>query len=270
MVHYFLSCYFNYCDYESREKLTREFINRYPNVILIEVAFEDQNFKFSDCVHYRKEQFDGWATNWALNKFIKDNWNDLESVTFIDSDTILEKDFFDDIKHVFNSTDRPLYLQPYSCAQEHINGTFIERSGVMYAYKTYREYSCYFHTGLAYSYNRKFLEIVGSFPEKLSLGSFDQFLYYCLFKLDKHITYLYKQIDNNEVITELVNYRRKFNEIKPENFNYLFGNVYTFQHGNKENRGYNTRAYLYRGMTDSNSKLKIIKEYFKSRKEDQN
>ena len=59
MTHYFISVYFNYCEYKKRYNLTREFVKRYPNVILIEIAFGNRPFVFSDyknVIQYRERE----------------------------------------------------------------------------------------------------------------------------------------------------------------------------------------------------------------------
>lgn len=265
MTHYNISVYFNPCNYRSRYKLTKEFIERYPNVILIEVAFGDQKFMFSDYknVLCYREYNPFWVTTKYINKFVKDHIQDLESVTFIDSDITVDDDFFDDIKYVFDNSSGPLFLQPYSIVEN--DGHF--RNGMMYDYKINKIYSQQNHCGLAYSFNLEFIRLVFPLPEKLILGGYDNVLYLCLFKIDRLLYNLYSDIRKQDIIEELLEFRARFNKIKGINYNFLFGTVIEHSHGKKENRGYNSRNFLYRKMNGVNNKS-IIMDYFRSRKED--
>ena len=147
-MHYFMTIYFNYCCYNSRYTLTKEFCERYPNVILIEIAYENRPFLFKNSFKYREPKFYGWATNVYINKFVKEH-SDIESLTFIDSNLILEDMFFSDIEFCMDmNQDRPLYIQPYSVVDEKL--------GIMYDYKVNGSYGG--HSGLCYSYNKKIIQ----------------------------------------------------------------------------------------------------------------
>ena len=137
MTHYFITSYFNYCDYDSRYQLTRDFIITYPGIYLIEVAFEDQPYLFNFYKYserYREEN-PFWITNKYFNKFVEDH-PDLISLTFIDSDCILWPGFFASIVKTFDNTIGPLFIQPFHKAQR---GN-ISQSGVVYEYKTNKKH----------------------------------------------------------------------------------------------------------------------------------
>lgn len=262
MVHYFITCYHNICGYEKRKKLTKEFLERYPQVTLIEEVYEENNFKsifnHKDTFKTRTEEI-GFINNIQINKFIEEVWEDLESLTFIDSDVILYEDFFDKVVEKLDIYDETsLFIQPFSTLEiiyDNKNKVSKHYEGAIYKKSTN------FHTGLIYTYNRHFLETIDKkFPEFLLLGSYDTFLYNCLFEDEEALDNYLNNFNEAEQI-ELVSFYLKLQGTITEHIN---EHIKTFAHGNYVNRKYNDRMELYKSLTNE-----VILEYFKGRKEDE-
>lgn len=256
MTHYFITSHFNFCGYKSRNKLTREFLERYPNVIVLEGSY-DNNYLFNG-EKYKLESA-GWATNFMLNIFIRKNWNSIKSLTFIDADIILYDNFFSLVESAHEENeDTAYFLCPYSQVNNR-EGLGTDLSLLSQIIEC-DNYSSYFHTGYIYSYNKKMLEKIGVFPESLVIGGFDTVLYYCLLKLVDPFLELLGKIKNRRICDELVNFYNRINGVK---FDYLKGRIHTFEHGRMINRRYNSRFELYENINE-----KIIKDYFEFRNED--
>lgn len=249
-MHYTISIYFNYFNDKKRYTLTKDFITRYPNIILIEIVYPNRlpEFNSKNVIHYN-ELNAGFITNKCINKFVAMH-NDIESLTFVDADCILKDGFFDRIITKFTNVNYPMFIQPYSfCIRE--NQSFV-RSGVVYRYKKYKEYSCAFHTGLAYSYNKQMIDKVFPLPENLLLGGFDTILYICLFKLGTHLQDFFRVSGH---MPEVQDFYNKFNGVK---FDYIPGLIYTFEDNKCKN--YTSRIALYRNINQQ-----VIDEYFACR-----
>ena len=257
MSHLFVTCYFNYCDYKVRYQLTKEFIERYPFVQLIEVAYGSDPFKFSDVpgvIQHRQERFTGWASNKYLNQFISSNPEAL-SITFIDSDCFLEPDFVDKVIEKVESVEGPYFIQPYKTMRYLFeeNQVTPEVNGIV------KDKIRPHHTGLAYTYNRALLDLICPLPESLVLGGYDTILYLIL--LNGDFNGFCNKIANKDIVQELYIFKSRFIGVRVDNCG---GCIITGYHGDLQKRAYNTRLALYKDITES-----TIISYFESRKEDE-
>lgn len=256
--HYFITSHFNYNSYKSRNRLTTEFLERYPNVLVLEGSYNNEFL-------FKGERYNlsgaGWATCYMLNNFIKENRDTIESLTFIDADVILWPEFFENIvKEHERNASKPFYLQPYSSVNKREEEGSV--NSLLYEIVTNDCYSSYFHTGYVYSYNRKLLNILNVFPESLVLGGYDTVLYYSLLKLSGPFKQLILTIDNDAVVKELVAFYNKF-ILNSVSYGFLNGHITTFEHGRMINRKYNSRMGLYKNLS-----LKVVEDYFSYRNED--
>ena len=233
MIVKYITCYYNYSEGFSRYKLTRDFMNKYGDMVhMIEFAYEDAPFLFKG-TRIRLSKFTGFMNNKAINYYIKNN--KLDAVVFIDSDLILEEEFFDKLESqlVF---DLPTYCQPFSvCYEKHKNPKIISppmQSSSM-SFTTLGRSCENNHTGYIYAYNKKFLQLINyHFPESLVLGGFDTVLWECINGTLQEDTY------DNDVY--------KFNyQIQMAGIQCIEGIILHNEHGNKGNR-YSGRMELYK------------------------
>lgn len=253
---YFITCHFNYCNYESRNRLTKEFNKRYPDVWILEVAYSNEPFKFDYAKNwkgYRFEKFKGWATNEVMNLFIEEVGSDnINSLTFIDADVILYDTFFDLVREKMKEyAELELFIQPYS--EMRFEGNELNYLSCLNYVKKFSKYSDRAHTGLVYSYSGKLIKKIGKFPTCMVLGGFDTILYLSLLKR--------YEINNFTFISNEI--EEFFNKMDKVHFLCLDGVISTEYHGKPENRQYTSRIQLYRNLND-----KVIEDYFYSRKED--
>ena len=205
MTHYFISCYFNVCQFSRRRTLTQEFIKRYPNVIVFEIAYGNNDFQLEGSVKLRSEKFTGWETCRLINWFV--SVKHFKSITFIDSDVILYDGFFEKVvKKVESYEDEPVFIQPYDRAQNlYENKKYIGEmvDGCIKNCLKNRYFSNKAHTGLVYTYNKAFFSQVKRLPETLVLGGYDTVLYLSILREEVRFADLLMAINNEMMSNEL-------------------------------------------------------------------
>lgn len=248
MVHYFVSVYYNWQDDLYRENLKNEFVKKYPNVILLEPKIEYHTF----------------CNNTLLNKFIRKNIKNLESLTVIDCDIELYPDFFETVINRINIYDYPIAIQPFEKVK-------FESNSLKVCYST--NYSAsYVHcnygnnhlgeTGFIWTFNKKFIEKVQKFPENLVLGSFDYVLY---LSLTRQKTKLLTLTNNVILILDFIDFYKKILDCR---IGYIPNKTIVHKyHGDRKNRQYTARWRLYDTLNFRLNNIQIYKNYFKSRKE---
>ena len=259
MTHYFISAYYNYFEDPERERLCKEFIERYPHVLLYEIAYGDRPFKINapNTVKYRYPNFLGFINNRIMNDFIRTR-NDIASVTFLDSDIEVEPFFFRLLPHVIESHgDEPVFIQPFDIAiEKHKNPKIISPPVTSSAKNLYdgNDFSQYVHTGYVYTFNKAALDQIKFFPEEMVLGGFDTFLHLSLYKQKDFIKSLIKDPILQKIL--LAFYER----IQGVKVDFMKGVVRHHEHGNKFKR-YDGRFELYnKGVTEES-----VKKYFQER-----
>lgn len=264
MANLFVTVYFNYCNYEKRYQLSREFIERYPWVQLIEVAYEDREFEFSDIegvIQHREAEFTGWCSNKYFNQFAREHL-DAKSITFIDSDCILEDDFRDKLDARLDLSEGPLFIQPFT-HMRYTRDQYVSHAipGSIYEKIVNNSLSAVSHTGLIYTYNNALLNqlLPVLLPEKLVLGSFDTALHFMLLGETDKLRWYYSLIGNPLIIRELEYFRKKLVDVE---VGYTENVVLNCMHGAYSARQYNTRLMLYRNLS-----YEVILGYFQSRLE---
>jgi len=254
MNHKFISIYYNFCEYESKTRLTKEFMKRYPDVHLIELAFGNKPFVINakNTTQIRTE-FKGFINNEIINQFL----SGADSLTFIDSDLILFPNFFEKVIEKVNEyKDVPLFLQPFSTVQYLSNDPKEYCVPKMSAAKKYSLVHFNGHTGHIYTYNKVFIDQFKKLPTGLLLGGFDTFLWMCL---RDDSTGINKLMKNEGILKEILLFKESCEGVK---IDYIEGHISHCFHGNK-NKRYHNRMELYDNI-DQN----IIENYFVSRDED--
>ena len=262
--HHFVTCYFNYCGYESRERLTREFVARYPNVFLIEVAYGDKPFviNHTKTKQVRMRDFTGFITNELVNDYIRENRKSIESLTILDSDLDLGKNFFENVEiHQADHISIPTFSQPFSRTRDlHKNSVGKTYSSMCKHFYDTKEYGQECHTGYCHTYNRALLDLIGYLPTSLVLGGFDFLLFLCLLRKKEWLFSVLETIDNDHVSREML---CLYDRLENVNVEYVAGEILHHFHGYKAKR-YNNRFELYAGIN-----TEVIKKYFMSREEDE-
>jgi hypothetical protein len=264
--HHFISIYYNYCEYDSRTKLTKEFCDRYPQVHLIELAFDNKPFVINATNTTQiRTTFTGFVNNKYINDYILSNYENLASLTFIDSDLILFPDFFEKvIRKVNEYNDIPLFLQPFAVTHELKNDTLYD---TMYSsskvYTGTNKFEFKSHTGYIYTFNKALIDNFGSLPESLVLGSWDTFMWLALTGNIEIINFL---MPNESIRHRILDFAQDVQDTKIDFIDELVIHCY---HGPKSKR-YNNRLGLYKFITGNiDIDLELIKNYFSSRMEDE-
>lgn len=258
-MHHYVCVYFNYIGYNTRFKLTTEFLERYPNVHCIEVAYGVAPFVIEreNTSRVRFEHFTGFPVYKVLNAYIRQNIEEMESITLLDSDLILPQDFFESVEDKLSDcVDVPTFIQPFELAFDNSPDSkviFIPRVGAACSKSVNNS-----HTGYIYTWNRKFIDKLGVclFPESMVYGGFDHLFYLCLFG---ELEVIESIIPNKLITDEWVRFYRRVYGCKYDYINFM---IYHEYHGEKSNR-YTDRWERYRKCTYSD-----LLDYFKGRKED--
>ena len=254
----FISAYYNHNKYPIKEKLAKEFVLRYPEVCMIELAFDDEPFVINakNTLQIRTK-FKGFVNNECINYYIK-LFPDLEFLVFIDSDLILFPDFFEKIKIRMASEKGPLFLQPFStCVEKYDDPKIMSNSlfSSAYHFKNFGKFSFKSHSGYIYGFNKQFIQLFEKLPESLLLGSWDTFLWLCLTNQAKQIKLL---MPNSEILEEILKFEEKCDDVE---IDFIEGCIAHNFHGNKILR-YSGRLELYKNINE-----KVIEEYFLKRSE---
>lgn len=252
-----MTVYYNYCNYKRRYELTRDFLATYPNVWVVEVSYTGK-FEFNERPNTMQVIMDkpGFVNNMLINYFLEQKKEDLESLTFIDSDCKLYDGFFNSVEtKLSNYIGSPAFIQPYSeiITLFESAGKFCRQNGLINCSKG--------RTGIAYTYSKEFLKLIDyKFPEFMLLGGFDTVLYACIMKNEVLFNNMLKCFKKKHK-KELENFYEKTMNVKTD---YIEGQIITYEHGLFENRKYTERFKLYKKLNDE-----IILTYFQGRKEDE-
>ena len=256
-MNHFVSVYFNYCGYNSRTKLTKEFCSRYPEVCLIEVAYGDDPFVInaSNTEQVRLERKAGFITNKLVNDYIQKHWSSIASLTILDSDLELPINFFERLQiHLETRMSEPYFIQPFSRTRELYPDKLLQAIPMR---------SCAYagnmsgHPGYIHCYNKKLLSKIGDFPESFLLGGYDFLLFHALFKENDQLS---KTIKNKALTDELLDLSIRLDGTK---IDYMACEIQHHYHGDK-NKRYKHRWDLYQSIDEN-----IIESYFFGRKEDE-
>ena len=95
MVHLYISVYFNPLNDPLRKKLTQEFMNRYPWIILLQGTYNGiLDIECDKTVRYNLDNEKGMIIFLMVNNFFERiSKSNIESFTLIDSDLILQDNF---------------------------------------------------------------------------------------------------------------------------------------------------------------------------------
>lgn len=259
-MHHYVCVYFNYIGYNTRFKLTTEFLERYPNVHCIEVAYGVAPFVIEhenkSCVRF--EQFTGFPVYKVLNAYIRQHLERMESITLLDSDLILPQGFFKSVEDKLEScSDVPTFIQPFELAFDNSPDTkviFIPRVGAACSRSVNNS-----HTGYIYTWNRKFIDKLGIrlFPECMVYGGFDHMFYLCLFGDEDSVK---TTIPNQHITKEWIDFMGR---IKGCSYDYMDGVIHHEYHGDKINR------YQNRWVRYEDCGLDNLTSYFAGRLEDE-
>lgn len=243
----FITIYFNYYKSKRRYQLMKEFLERYPNVELIEIAYGTDDYVFDRNGLKSREYNVSWHTNKYINLYYSLHKCD---ICFIDGDVVLYNNFFQSVQDSL-SVKYPLFIQPFTKLQmvykdslSHIiSSRMIDPAG---------------HTGMIYAYSKEFLRVI-KLPESLVLGSFDTCLYLSLFREVKNFDGYCNIIGNEKIVKEIKKFCSLVKDVK---YSYIEGHIYSFSDGC--NKKYNERLFLYRDINQ-----KVIDKYFLERNEDE-
>ncbi len=256
---YFVSVYFNFCEYDIRTKLTKEFIERYPIVHLIEIAFGNKPFviNHSNTTQVRKK-YPGFYTYQVINEFIRSH-NNIKSLTILDSDLLVNSDFFESICYkLCDYIDIPVAIHGFSYATNVYKDNKITDIPIISMVKNYLENGIINgHTGYSWTFNDKFIELLGSdlFPECFIIGGFDYILALSLLSQYNKLSNLI----NNQKIKCIIS--TFYESIKSSEIDYINLPIKHYYHGDPLIR-YKGRWDMYKDISPE-----VIKKYFESRKE---
>lgn len=259
-MHHYVCVYFNYIGYNTRFKLTTEFLERYPNVHCIEVAYGDRPFEINhpNTTQHRFEHFGGFPVYKVLNQYIKANLETLESITLLDSDLILPEGFFSHLEVKLDShSHHPAFIQPFELAIDNYPTPAVIYVPRLGAAAGRGVEGC--HTGYLYTFNRKLVDKLGHklFPEVMVFGGFDHLFYLCLFGDKEKVK---NTIPNQQVTEEWIDFMGR---IKGCSYDYMNGVIHHEYHGDKMNR-YQNRWKRYKDCSLDN-----LTSYFRGRLEDE-
>ena len=260
-MHYFISVYYNHLKIPRTEQLCKEFVARYPWVTLIEVAYGSDDFciRADNSILIRLAEFSGFINNYLINCFITANIHQITSLSIIDCDLELPDGFYKQIIQKVSEHKGPTFIQGFSeCSEKHISPKVLSPSMISSAkyIKETGKFTYASHTGYCYTYNRKFIDLIGKFPESLVLGSFDTFLHLSLAHNWEEIKAL---MQNQSILEELLTF---YKAVKDVVIDYLPVKVYHNEHGNKGLR-YANRMEMYKNISPE-----VIENYFKIRARD--
>lgn len=263
----YIGIYFNPCGYESRLRLTRDFIKRYPWICLIEVAYGSDPFviNHSNTLQLRKS-FKGFIKEELINDYLSQiDIEHVDSVCIIDTDLILPNNFTNLVSQKVKETiDKPTFIQGFGRCSDIRHSNVVPESSDS-SIKYYDNFGKFGgHTGYIHIYNQKALRIIKILPEYMYLGAFDTVLFMCLLK-QHHL--LMKFIDHSV-------YRCVFGEfyerIKDIEYDYIDCHVFHCFHGLKSQRYFNRPEkyrYIQENATPENFESLVYK-YMLSRNED--
>ena len=256
-MHYFVSVYFNYTNDPRREQLAKEFVERYPKVIILEVAYGDTPYKINApfTIKYRYPRFNGFLNNLLINDFARTR-DDIESLTVIDCDLILQPYFFETVKLVVEAHgDKPTFIQPFSKAEELSLNPMVKVPPMVSssrAHHDHQPFTSLLHTGYIYTYNKAAIDLLFPLPECFILGAYDTFLHLAL----HHNKSAFDELMPKSLKDEMIAFYDKVQKLE---FDYMTGTVYHNAHGNKQRR-YHGRLGLYDNLTKEQ-----LEYYFKIR-----
>ena len=165
----YICTYFNINNNPLRKKLTQEFCDRYPWVILLQACYgEVCDIRSSNCVRYKLTAEKGFLIYMMINDFLKKNR--VCNLVLIDSDLILENNFRDKMEAALETSD---FVHGFDKSYELIDGALTGE--VIPSY--YLNLVGGGHTGYIYGYSQRFLEKINhTFLDCFLLGGFDYVL----------------------------------------------------------------------------------------------
>jgi hypothetical protein len=232
----FISCYYNPCGYKIREKVSREFMNRYEDKItMYEYIYGEFKPVFEKSIKIYKKIFQGFEQYELINKLGKETD---KAVCYIDCNCILPDNFFNITIH----EDRFAFMSPYN---------FINDIPGAIAFNNIQ-----FHSGVAYVFNNKFLKSITlpNFP----MGGMDHILMIGLFRDIHLLNKIMKVVKHDLINFEIIEF---YNALSDVDTLYMPFKIEYIQHGKLQNRNYEKRWTYYRlGISPM--------DYFKMRAED--
>lgn len=254
MQHAFVTTYFNYNNYTSREVLTKEFLTRYPNVWLLEVTFGFKPFIINHAKTMKFiKQNPSFYTWELLNKFVL-KYPHFSSVTLIDCDLILPPNYFERIVDKIEDLNplMPYVIQGFSRCKEipKNKGVSIVEYGIIKKFSDYKILSG--ESGFIWTFNKRTIEILFPLPTNFYIGGMDYILALCLLR-DERVLELIPSYN-------LINFYMLFEEIQ---YSYVIGLISHCYSSNKALKHPDERWGLYQNID-----LNIIKNYFIKRRED--
>lgn len=232
----FITCYWNYYNDKKLYNIAKNFINRNPNVIVLEGYFYNQDtFLSPSSYKYNLGNFPIFADYIMINKFLNDNLDDKEnirSITLIDIDIILNKKFFRNINECHKKYNEPVILQCYKNCHHYMPDNLLSSEVTISDIYNYKNcINIQGHTGYTWSFNNKLLELINyKFPECFLIGGFDYILSLCVRNNIKEI----KKITTNELFLKEINIF--YNKIKDSEINYVDNTITHIYNGDVRNR----------------------------------
>lgn len=261
----FVGTYYNFCGYESKKKLCIDFSLRYPQVHIIEVAFDDEPFVINavNTTQIRMPKRPGFLTNELVNDYIRENWETLTFICIMDTDLILPSRFFEQVELTMqDNISVPYFVQPFSKTRDvfpmqNVIGQTYESAIAFYS--AAHRFSHYTHTGHLAVYNKALLKKLGIelLPTQFILGGYDHILFLCLFRYKEYVM----QLINNKEFTKII--MDLYSKLEGTTLGFIAGMVEDHYHGDKATR-YRNRWKLYENLNN-----KVIEDYMWSRNEDQ-
>jgi hypothetical protein len=259
-MHYFITTFFNYCNYQIKELLAQDFMDKYGHIVhLLECVYNNDEpvINHDNKTIYRTHRHAYFIDYIMINQFIK-NHNDIETLTLIDSDLELPDNFFTNVIYKHSEyLNVPVAIQCYSNARQ-LNAPH----DVMQIYPSIiknniEKINSQGHSGYVWSFNRHFLQLLQNcmFPECFSIGGFDYILAMALLK---RIRVLLTLVDNQQFTNKLIDF---YYSIQTAHYDYLDTNIAHYWHG-FPGRRYHGMWKLYESINQD-----VIDDYFHSRQE---
>lgn len=251
---YFITTYFSFYEAQRKRELAIEFVQRYPQIILLQPSTTNDKITKDDKVKKIKTiktHHKNIHMQWILfNEFVK-SLKDFNSITLFDADLILPENYFEKLKI---TNDEPKIVQGFSRVTDEIvriNGVQI----IEVPQDSIIKNNCNGNSGHIWTFNKKAIDKLGPIPIEFYLGGFDFILANSLLK-NRSIMNIIDDYIYKEIIQQFYN---RCNEIQT---GYINANIIHKFHGLKQNRRYNSRWKIYEELTEEN-----VKSYWESRRE---
>lgn len=240
---YFVTCYFNFYKFVHKENLCINFCNKHNNVILLmpnrgDLINNSQVPNTHIVAVKTPENLTGAHLQfYLLNKFVA-GLKSYRSVTLLDSDLILESDYFEKVTEKVKSLSGPYIIHGFDTCEDE---TYFDANGTQHInvpMKSIIKQKGYGHSGLSWVFTKEAFDILGKLPTVFIIGGQDYILALCLLQDDRVL-----ELINNNKYKKVI--KLLFSKCKKIKTGFIHSNIMHKYHGPKDLRNYNGRWEMY-------------------------